>query len=99
MRTFAIAHCLAAASLVGGATLPQSFRAPTSHELASLRAADETERTGRTSELAMLRAGKGETHAAMDAAERSRLSELQRLSPSLADLRAGDLSNSTLLTI
>jgi hypothetical protein len=94
MRTLIIGTCVAAASVTAGTMLPASFKAPAASELTLLRALDRN-----TGSLAELRAGKGDARAAISATERSCLEHAQAQHLSLADLRAGEISNDTLLTV
>jgi hypothetical protein len=94
MRTLIIGTCLAVATVTAGSTLPVGFKAPGASELTLLRALDRD-----TSPLAELRAGAGDAHAALSATERACLERAQGQHLSLADLRAGELSNETLITI
>jgi hypothetical protein len=93
MKPFLIGTCLAAAPFIANGLEPAGFRALTAHESSDLRALD------RSGGFADLRAGQVETHVPMDADERALLAHSQLDHASLADLRAGDLSNSALVTI
>jgi hypothetical protein len=91
MRNFVIGAWLAAAAVVAAPALTHCVRPPT-NELSLLRSLD-------TGELARLRAGAVDGREPIGATERATLAHAERANPKLATLRAGDLSNSTLLTI
>src|SRR5262245_55338047 len=91
MKNFVIGAWLAAAAVAGAPALSHRLR-PASAELSLLRTLD-------TGELARLRAGAVDARTPLATEDRTSLARSERANPSLSALRAGDISNSTLVTI
>jgi hypothetical protein len=91
MRNFVIGAWLAAATVASMPAISRCVR-PATSELSLLRSLD-------TGDLARLRAGAADGVDPLDDSDRASLAQSERANPNLAALRAGDLSNSTLITI
>jgi len=92
MKMLWIGTCVAAAAMSTTFVATAGFKSPASPEVARLRALDSRS-------LADLRAGRIETCRPIGGTERARMLAAQTANSDLASLRAGDVTNSTLITI